>query len=702
MAEGDRRYLGSHVTEEGTNFAIWAPSASKVELAFFDWKDGVLVETRNELVDRNGPIFHGYFKGIRAGQLYGYRIHGEWDPINGWRFNPNKVLIDPYAHILSGELIYSSEIYSHRASDEFGHGDTAILDDRDNSKFVPLSVVSNNVHNDGIRLLTHWSQTIIYEAHVRGLTQFNLQIPENERGTYKALAHPSVIKYLKDLGVTALELMPIQHFITEPAVHGRGRENYWGYNPIAFSAPHREYAATDDPVRELRDAVSTLHENGIEVILDVVYNHTGEGGIGGPTLSFRGIDSRGFYRRITGSVYDDVTGCGNTLDASNPFVVRLITDSLRWWCEAIGVDGFRFDLAAALARRRGEIDGISPLVVAIATDPVLRERKLIAEPWDTQGYALGAFPYPWREWNDKYRDILRQFWLIKGGRAEVGEFATRISGSHDVFYYRGPTSSINFITSHDGFTLRDLTSYNEKHNEANLENNRDGNSTNFSWNCGVEGQSTNPTVVNLRITLQKSLLGSLLMSAGIPMILMGDEVGRSQFGSNNSYSLPLDKNNELKGEDAFNGGWALKWSRDEIEQDLYETTKTLIQIRKDYLAPVARTFFTGEADLNSKHKDLAWFTLSGQEMTANDWSKKELRTLAMYVDATLDQDLLMLFNAEADPNQFTLPDAKWGNAFRTVFDSGTSVINYEPKLAKPGEKVVVPGHSIQIWFAIHD
>ena len=702
MSAGDQRYLGAHLTEEGANFAIWAAAAKKVELCFFNEKNGKLEEVRHELIDRNGPIFHGYFSGIKAGQKYGYRIDGEWNPERGWRFNPNKVLIDPYTHLLSGDLKYVPEIYSHVSSDGVGSGDVAVQDKRDNAKFVPLSVVTENVRSDGVRIRTPWSKTVIYEAHVRGLTQFNLDIPESERGTYKALAHPSVIKYLKELGVTALELQPIHHFLTEPAIAARGRQNYWGYNPIAFSAPHRDYAATENPITELRDAVSTLHQNGIEVILDVVYNHTAEGGVGGPTLSLRGMNSKGYYRRVTGDIYDDVTGCGNTLDASRPVVVRMITDSLRWWCEAIGIDGFRFDLASALARRSNEIDGVSALIVALVSDPVLRERKLIAEPWDTKGYALGAFPYPWREWNDQYRDVVRKFWL-HGYTLKPGDMATRVSGSHDVFFYRGPNSSINFLTAHDGFTLNDLTSYNEKHNEANSEENRDGTNNNYSWNLGVEGPTSNAAINEFRLRLQKSLLASLIMSAGVPMILMGDEVGRSQSGSNNAYSLPLNESgNSLTGFDSFNGGWALNWNLNERERELLETTKTLISLRKEYLAPVARTFFTGELDLNTSRKDLAWFTLLGKEMGSEDWNQIESKSLSMYVEASENQGLLMLFNGEANDMEFTLPEAKWGSGYRTVFDSAKSVINYEPRLALPSGKVTLAAHSVQIWFVNRD
>ena len=702
MARGDQRYLGSHLTHEGTNFAIWAPSASKVELCLIDLVDGKFVETRHELVDRNGPIYHGYFQGVRAGQRYGFRVYGPWEPEKGWRFNPNKLLIDPNAHTVVGELQYVPQIYAHVATDGIGTGDLTVMDTRDNLEFVPHSVVVASTRVSDTRPITSWSKTIIYEAHVRGLTEFNHQIPEEERGTYKALGHPSTIAYLQTLGITALELLPIHQFITEPAIAARGRVNHWGYNAIAFSAPHSGYAATDDPVRELREAVAKLHEAGIEVLLDVVYNHTAEGGVGGPTLSFRGIDSRNFYRRATEDTYDDFTGCGNTVDVRRPHVVRMIIDSLHWWCEEIGIDGFRFDLAAALARSHDEIDGISALIVAMVADPVLRERKLIAEPWDTRGYALGYFPYPWREWNDKYRDALRKFWLAEAGGAAptgVGELATRLSGSHDIFAYRGPTSTINFLTAHDGFTLNDVVTYTRKHNEPNGENNRDGSDANYSWNAGIEGVTNHFTINEIRHRLEKSMLACLLLSAGIPMITMGDEVGRTQMGSNNAYSLPNTSDIEqLQGESAFNGGWALSWKYDAHQIDTLETTISLIQLRKNYLMPVARMFFTGQLDLNTSRKDLAWFTRSGVEMTQTDWDKLDNRNLMMYVEAGEDRGLLLMFNGSIIQKEFTLPGNHIGDSFRSVFDSAENVLHYSPRLAAPGSKVILQAHAVQVWL----
>ncbi len=707
MLPADPRYLGAQETAEGVNFSIWAAAAEKVELCLFDEivkPDGSKSwhERKFELINQDGPIFHGYIPGVRAGQKYGYRIYGPWDPENGWRFNPNKLLIDPYANLLDGEFQYVPQIYGHQALDGNGNGDLAKMDTRDSSPFIPKSVVTKQYEPRSRRINTPWPKTVIYEAHVKGLTAFNLEIPENERGTYTALSHPTVINYLKDLGVTALELLPIAEFITEPAIEKRGRENYWGYNPLIFSAPHRAYASTEDPIEELRQSVSKLHDAGIEVILDVVFNHTAEGGVGGPTYCYRGIDSKTFYRRTHGDIYDDLTGCGNTIDVRRPFVVRMLIDSLRWWAQTIGVDGFRFDLAAALARGAQGIDGISAFSVAVTTDPVLRERKLIAEPWDTKGYALGAFPYPWREWNDNFRDAVRKYWLTSQKddlREGVGSLATRISGSHDVYYYRGPTSSINFITAHDGFTMHDLVTYEEKHNEANQENNNDGSNNNNSWNVGIEGPTPEPFIEEVRKRLHKSLLASLLLASGVPMILMGDEIGRSQFGNNNAFTLPKGKKiSELKGSDSFFGGWALNWQLNNRERELYESTRELLQIRSNFLSDVVKEFFKGESDLMNSRKDLAWFTNLGQEMTQENWEDSSLLTLSYYVEASENQGLLISYNASNSEIFFNLPESKWGNVYRSIFDSAENVSEYLPTILRPLDKTILRPHSVKVFL----
>ena len=699
MKPADPRYLGATLTEEGANFAIWAAAADAVEICLFNEVNGKMLETRFALSHRDGPIFHGYLAGVRAGQRYGFRVYGPWRPEDGWRFNPNKLLIDPYAHLLDGEVQYVPEIYGHTAIDGEGNGDINVMDTRDSAGFIPYSVVVDLDKRHVSHMNKPWTKTVIYEAHVRGLTAFNEEIPENERGSYKALGHPSTIAYLQKLGITAIELLPIHHFMTEPSIEARGRQNLWGYNAIAFSAPHRAYAATNDPIKELQTAVAALHDAGIEVLLDVVYNHTAEGGPSGPTLHFRGIDNKGFYRRSHGDNYIDVTGCGNTVDSRRTWVVRMIIDSLLFWSEVIGVDGFRFDLATALARNEYGIETHSALMTAIVAEPLLRSRKLIVEPWDIAGYALGDFAHPWREWNDHYRDTQRQFWLANpaSGHSEgVGDFASRLSGSHDIFYYRGPTSSINFITAHDGFTLADLVRYNVKHNEVNLEENRDGNENNRSWNVGIEGESDDPTIATTRHKLQKSMLASLILSTGVPMITMGDEVGRSQNGSNNAYSLPLD--GDVTSEKAFLGGWALNWKPSSEQVDLLESVAILNSLRSTYLSDVIKEFFTGELDLGTSRKDLAWFRRNGEEMESDSWQQVNRNYLAMYVDATANRALLMLFNGSTQEQEFTLPAQKWGSAFRTVFDSAFDLQNFEPTIAKPGETTKVAAHAAQVWL----
>jgi len=638
--------------------------------------------------------------GVRTGQRYGYRIYGTWAPEYGSRFNAAKLLIDPYAHKLDGTLSYVPEIYGHVATDGLGAGDPSVRDDRDSAGFVPLSVVTDYRAREVHRPIYSWTQEVIYEAHVQGLTAKNSAIPAEERGTYKALGHPSTINHLKHLGVTALELLPIHAYATEPAIWGRGRKNHWGYNAIAFSAVHSEYAATDDPVTELQWAIDRLHENGIEVFLDVVYNHTAEGGVGGPTLSFKGIDNNSWYRNDGKGNYIDVTGCGNTVQASSPHAVRHIVDSLRWWVEVVGVDGFRFDLATALYSTHSAFD--SALMSAIEADSVLRNFKMIAEPWDISRYSLGDFPHPWREWNDRYRDSVRQFWLgdlARGYGEGVSDIADGISGSSDVFYHRGPTSSINFVTAHDGFTLSDLVMYSNKRNEANKEENRDGSIHNNSWNMGVEGPSDDAALNQLRHRLKKSIMATLLLSAGVPMISMGDEVGRSQAGSNNGYSLPADPAaQKIDNPETFMGGWANAWDLNDEQCDLREAVAELARIRKTYLADVAAEFFTGQLDLGTQRKDIAWFSLSGREMTEEHWADGEKRSLTVQIEAGPDRGLLLLLNSSREETPFTLPNEKWGTSYRRIFDAASPVETHEPIIQLPASKVNVASHCAQVWL----
>jgi len=693
----DPRTLGATVTEGGTNFAIWSNAADAIELCLFNEVNGKLVETRFAMSHRNGPIWHGYLAGVRPGQRYGYRVYGPWQPEHGVRFNSAKLLIDPCTHQLDGQLSYVPEIYGHVAVDGIGTGDSNLRDERDSAGKVPYSVVTDYSPREINRPLLPWAKTLIYEAHVQGLTAKNPNIPIHERGTYKGLGHSSTIAHLKSLGVTALELLPIAAFITEPSTFERGRKNHWGYNSLAFSAPHAAYAATSEPISELQWAVDQLHASGIEVILDVVYNHTAEAGNNGPTLSYRGIDNKAYYRQDADGKYLDVTGCGNTFAASNPHSVRQIIDSLRWWVEVIGVDGFRFDLATALYTSNSAFN--SSLMSAIESDSVLRNFKMIAEPWDISRYSLGDFPHPWREWNDAYRDSVRQFWLgdLSRGYGEgVSDIATSISGSSSIFHYRGPTSSINFIAAHDGFTLHDLVTYNQKHNQANQENNADGSDSNRSWNVGVEGETQDLGIQTIRHWLKKSMLATLMLSSGVPMLNMGDESSRTQNGSNNGYSLPLDFDTES--EATFNGGWALPWELDEKAADILASVQELAKIRETYLADVASEFFSGIVDQGTKRKDIAWFSLGGREMTDDHWQDEEKRSITVFVEADSKRGLLLLMNSSTAETVFTLPDSTWGEAYRCIFDATKEIATYEPAIAAPQAKITVPQHSAQVWL----
>ena len=700
MHPADPRTLGATLTEGGCNFAIWSNAADAVELCLFNEVNGKLVETRFALSHRNGPIWHGYLAGVRAGQRYGYRVYGSWQPEYGSRFNAAKLLIDPYTHRLDGNLTYAPEIYSHVSEDAIGTGDSDLRDNRDSAGFVPYSVVTDYQPREIHRPLTSWTSTVIYEAHVQGLTAKNGRIPKEERGTYKALGHESTIAHLQHLGVTAVELLPIHSYATEPTIWARGRKNHWGYNAIAFSAPHSEYAATSDPIRELQESVDRLHEAGIEIYLDVVYNHTAEGGVSGPTLSFKGIDNKSWYRQDAKGNYIDVTGCGNTLAASSPHGVRHIIDSLRWWVEVIGVDGFRFDLATALYTSHSAFN--SSLMAAIESDSVLRNFKMIVEPWDISRYSLGDFPHPLREWNDRYRDSVRQFWLgdlARGYGEGVSDLASSISGSSDVFYYRGPTSSINFISAHDGFTLADLVMYSAKRNEANQEDNRDGSRENRSWNLGHEGPTNDPVINAHRHSLKKSIMTTLMLSAGVPMITMGDEISRTQAGSNNSYSMPKDMHIGIADSpETFMGGWANKWELNDEELDMREAVAELSRIRKTYLADVAAEFFTGRVDLGTQRKDIAWFSLGGHEMTDDHWEDGDKRSLTVFIDAGPDRGLLLLLNSATEETLFTLPDGHWGSSFRRIFDAASPVTMHEPQIQLPEAKVLVAPHCAQVWL----
>ncbi|MFD8919248.1 glycogen debranching protein GlgX [Streptomyces sp. NPDC059569] len=690
----------------GTNFALWAGGAEAVEVCLFDDSGA---ETRLSLTELTHEIWHGFVPDIRPGQRYGYRVHGRWDPWTGARWNPAKLLLDPYARAVDGEFGLPPEVYGHvRDWPQREVADT-VRDGRDSAPHVPKGVV---VHDsapddewaDDRRPKTPWADSVIYELHVRGFTKLHPGIPEKLRGTYAGLAHPAAIGHLRRLGVTAVELLPVHQFAHEDHLLRRGLRNYWGYNSIGYFAPHAGYAASGtrgQQVAEFKGMVRALHAAGIEVILDVVYNHTAEGGEQGPTLSLRGIDNRGYYRLPSDARrYTDYTGCGNTLHVVQPQVLRLITDSLRYWVTEMGVDGFRFDLAAALARSMHDVDMLSPFLAVIAQDPVLRRVKLIAEPWDVGngGYQVGSFPPLWTEWNDRYRDAVRDFW--RGALPDVRDLGYRLSGSSDLYAWGGrrPYASINFVTAHDGFTLRDLVSYERKHNEANGEGNRDGTNGNRAWNCGVEGETDNAAVNALRRRQSRNLLTTLLVSTGVPMLVAGDEMGRSQGGNNNAYC----QDSEVS--------W-LDWSllADPDGQGLHALTARLLALRHAHPVLRRRAFFSGRPQAPDGLRDLAWFTRQGSEMTEEDWYAPA-RTLGLFLsgrdipgrdargEKITDDSFLTVLHADGRPVEFTLPGPPWGQAYELVVDTAREEQTEAPgTVYEGGAKVTVPARAVLVF-----
>ena len=679
---GDWAPLGATFDGEATNVALWAPQAERVEVCLFDESDD---ETRFLLADRTFDIWHGRLPDVRPGQRYGLRVHGPWDPAQGWRFDHDKLLLDPYARAVTGDMILDSALF------EFG---------ADNAAYVPKAVVVERDSFDWAgdsRPRVQWSDTVVYELHVRGFTMRHPDVPEELRGTYAGLAHPAAIQHLLDLGVTTVELMPLHQFVSETHVQHRGRANYWGYNSVAFFAPHARYAATGshgEQVDEFKAMVKALHAAGLEVVLDVVYNHTAEEGPTGPTLSFRGIDNLAYYRQHAAdpSQYYDYTGCGNTVDVSHPHVLRLVMDSLRYWVAEMHVDGFRFDLAAALARSMHDVDMLGSFMTVIEQDPVLREVKLIAEPWDIGpgGYQVGEFPHLWTEWNDKFRDTVRDHW--RGQVAGVRDLAYRLSGSSDLYGDDGrrPYASINFVTAHDGFTLRDLVSYNHKHNEANGEGNRDGTDNNRSWNHGVEGETTEPDVLVLRRRQLRNLLTTLLLATGVPMLVAGDEMGRTQGGNNNAYCL----DNETT--------W-LDWSLRHEYADLLALTRTLLWLRREHPVFRQRRFFGGRPVIDGERKDLAWFAPSGREMTENEWHDESMRTLGMFLsgdgirsrgphgERIVGDSFLLWLHSGADSIEVTLPDDEWAQTYDVALD--TAGVRTPQERHKAGDAVTIPARS---------
>ncbi|ALC20724.1 glycogen debranching protein GlgX [Streptomyces pristinaespiralis] len=692
----------------GTNFALWAGGAEGVELCLFDERGA---ETRLPLTELTHEIWHGFVPGVGPGARYGYRVHGRWDPWTGARWNPAKLLLDPYARAVDAGAgndygALPPEVYGHVRDWPEQHVADTVRDDRDSAPFVPKAVV---VHDDAggdewmddRRPKTPWADSVIYELHVRGFTRLHPGIPEELRGTYAGLAHPAAIEHLVRLGVTAVELLPVHQFAHEDHLLRRGLRNYWGYNSIGYFAPHAAYAATGtagQQVGEFKRMVRALHAAGIEVILDVVYNHTAEAGELGPMLSLRGIDNRGYYRlQADARRYADYTGCGNTLHVVQPHVLRLITDSLRYWVTEMGVDGFRFDLAAALARSMHDVDMLSPFLAVIAQDPVLRRVKLIAEPWDVGngGYQVGAFPPLWTEWNDRYRDSVRDFW--RGALHDVRDLGYRLSGSSDLYAWGGrrPYASINFITAHDGFTLRDLVSYERKHNEANGEGNRDGTNDNRSWNCGAEGETDDPAVLALRRRQLRNLLTTLLVSTGVPMLVAGDEMGRTQGGSNNAYC----QDNEVSWVD-----WSLAGQPGPA--GLLQLTRRLLALRHSHPVLRRRAFFSGRPQAADGLRDLAWFTPHGSEMTEEDWYAPSA-TLALYLSGrdipgrdargcqVTDDSFLTVLHAAAEPVDFRLPGPPWAAAYELVVDTSLEDQSTAPGTVHEGGRVVrVPGRSV--------
>jgi isoamylase len=686
---GDPYPLGASYDGGGTNFSLFSEVADEVELCLFADDGG---ERRVALDEVDASCWHGYLPSVAPGQRYGYRVHGRWAPEAGQRCNPAKLLLDPYAKAIEGQVHWDQACFPYNFGDENSRND-------DNSaRYVPKSVVHNPYFDWGndrppdIPL----NESVIYEMHVKGFTARHPDVPRAQRGTYAGLAHPAIIEYLGDLGVTAVELMPVHQFVHDARLVERGLRNYWGYNSIGFLAPHNEYAASGqrgEQVAEFKAMVRALHEAGIEVILDVVYNHTAEGNHLGPMLSMKGIDNAAYYRLVADEpqFYYDTTGTGNSLNVGHPHTLQLIMDSLRYWVLEMHVDGFRFDLAATLARQFHEVDRLSAFFELIQQDPVVSQVKLIAEPWDIGegGYQVGNFPGLWSEWNGKYRDTVRDFW--RGEPATLGEFASRLTGSSDLYQggSRYPTASVNFVTAHDGFTLRDLVSYNSKHNEDNGEDNKDGTDDNRSWNCGVEGETVDPEVLALRARQQRNFLATLLLSQGVTMVLAGDEAGRTQRGNNNAYC----QDNEISWHD---------W--DHVDDSLLGFARQLIALRREHPVLRRRRWFQGRPIRGTV--DLGWCKPDGTEMGDEDWDRGLVNSVGLFLngEAITDRDrrgqqvtddsFLVLFNGDSGLTDWSLPK-QWGKRWEAVFD--TSIRDREGESFDGGLTVPVAGRSLVVF-----
>ncbi|WP_265521352.1 glycogen debranching protein GlgX [Oerskovia flava] len=672
--------LGATYDGSGTNFALFSEVAERVELCLLD-DDGT--ETRIEVEEVDAHVWHAYIPGKGPGTRYGYRVHGPHDPAAGHRCNPTKLLLDPYAKAIDGQIDGDEALFSYRFDDP----ESNEVNEDDSAGHTMTSVVVNPFFDWGHdRPPNHdYHDSVIYEAHVRGLTMQHPDVPEELRGTYAGLAHPAIIEHLTELGITAIELMPVHQFVNDPTLVAKGLSNYWGYNTIGFFAPHNGYAGygtRGQQVMEFKSMVKTMHEAGIEVILDVVYNHTAEGNHLGPTLSFRGIDNSAYYRLVDDDKahYFDTTGTGNSLLMRSPHVLQLIMDSLRYWVEEMHVDGFRFDLAATLARQFHEVDRLSAFFDIVQQDPIISQVKLIAEPWDLGdgGYQVGGFPPLWTEWNGDYRDTVRDFW--RGEPSTLPEFASRLTGSSDLYEHSGrkPIASINFVTAHDGFTLADLVSYNDKHNEANGEGNNDGENHNRSWNCGEEGPTSDPDILELRARQRRNFLATLLLSQGVPMLAHGDEIGRTQQGNNNGYC----QDNELTWMD-----WGGDDGLDEDRAGLLEFARMLVHLRRDHPLLHRRRFFVGRRpdDDPDLVPDIEWFDISGERMDDADWNQGYARSVMVFLNGDtipekdrrgepiVDDSFLLLLNAHHESLDFTLPVSAYGEGWTVVFDTDHAV-----------------------------
>jgi len=686
--------LGATFDGNGTNFALFSEGADRVELCLFGERGR---ETRVDMLEVDAYVWHAYLPNIAPGQRYGYRVHGEYDPTSGKRFNPNKLLLDPYAKAVDGQVNWGQSVFGYT------FGDPDSRNDDDSAADMMKGVVINPFFDWGGDRPPRipYSESFIYEAHVKGLTMRHPDIPDEIRGTYSAIAHPLIIEHLKRLGVTAIELLPVHQFINDSMLEEKGLSNYWGYNTIAFLAPQNTYSSSGQrgqQVQEFKGMVRALHEAGIEVILDVVYNHTAEGNHLGPTLSFRGIDNEAYYRLEDDDkrYYTDYTGTGNSLNVGNPHALQLIMDSLRYWVLEMHVDGFRFDLAATLAREFYDVDRLATFFELVQQDPVVSQVKLIAEPWDVGpgGYQVGNFPPQWTEWNGKYRDTVRDFW--RGEPQALGEFASRLTGSSDLYAHSGrwPVASINFVTAHDGFTLRDLVSYEQKHNEANGEDGRDGADDNRSMNFGVEGPTDDPQVNELRERMQRNFIATLLLSQGVPMLLHGDELGRTQGGNNNGYA----QDNEIT--------W-IDWEN--VDASLIDFTSALARLRRDHPTFRRRRFFDGRPVRREEVEripDIVWLRPDGTQMQPEDWDSGFGRSIGVFLNGNgirerdrrgepiTDLHFLVLFNAGDEPVEFTLPDVEFSPNWDVLVDTAGTLANTEP--VHPGAAVDLAAKSVVV------